>query len=409
MTTKTEAASQVRTVLQAVKDLLAQPGGAKLNEASTRAHFINPLLNALGYSGLDDLEFEHYLPDGKTFLDYRLYVDGVARVAVEAKSLDVSLTDKEGAQGVSYASVLGDEWTVLTNARQWRLYHTFAQAPLAGKLVIDLDLTKWATDSEFDRIFDQLWLVSREAFASGGGPDVWLTGQKLDHHLRHVMQDPGSLEVKYVRKQLEANGISVGGDDVAAWFKQHLSDSLVASAPRGHKAADVGTPEAKVSSPLAEYSPTQAPKYWVVPAGRQEGYSAEEHLDAWLQRGFWGFGSSTAGRKAMRPGDWACFYAAKSKQIVAFGRIDGDLEHHVGPNEWPGPGPFDGSVYKVPLTDITWLDPRPVLDASLRAQLDAFKDKPVGNGWSWLVQTTHRLTQDDFARLTGGAAKVPSI
>jgi hypothetical protein len=58
--TRTEAASQVRTVLQAVKDRLAQPGGVKLNEATTRAHFLNPLLNALGYSGIDDLEFEHY-------------------------------------------------------------------------------------------------------------------------------------------------------------------------------------------------------------------------------------------------------------------------------------------------------------------------------------------------------------
>jgi hypothetical protein len=56
--TKTEAASQVRTVLQSVKDRLAQPGGARLNEATTRAHFLNPLLNALGYGGIDDLEFE---------------------------------------------------------------------------------------------------------------------------------------------------------------------------------------------------------------------------------------------------------------------------------------------------------------------------------------------------------------
>ncbi len=119
MATKTEAASQVRTVLQAVKDRPAQPGGARMNEATTLAHVPNPLLNALGYCGIDDLEFEHCLPDGKTFLDYRLYVDGKARVAVEAKALEVGVTDREASQGVSYASILGDEWTVRTNARQW--------------------------------------------------------------------------------------------------------------------------------------------------------------------------------------------------------------------------------------------------------------------------------------------------
>ena len=229
MATKTEAASQVRTVLQAVKDRLAQPGGAKLNEATTRAHFLNPLLNALGYNGIDDLEFEHYLPDGKTFLDYRLYVDGKARVAIEAKALDVALTDKEASQGVSYASILGDEWTVLTNARQWRLYHTFAQAPLAGKLVLNLDLTAWDLDAEFDRLFDQLWLISKESFVGSDGPRAWLTGQKLDHHLRHALIDGASAEVRYIRKQLEGHGVSVGGEDVAAWFKQHLADDTASS------------------------------------------------------------------------------------------------------------------------------------------------------------------------------------
>ena len=412
VTTKTEAASQVRTVLQSVKDRLAQPGGAKLNEASTRAHFLNPLLNALGYSGLDDLEFEHYLPDGKTFLDYRLYVDGVARVAVEAKALDVSLTDKEAAQGVSYASILGDEWTVLTNARQWRLYHTFAQEALAGKLVLSLDLTAWDSDGEFDRLFDQLWLISKESFLAGDGPGAWLTGQKLDHQLRHAMLDDTSPEIKYIRKQLEGHGISVAGEDVAAWFKQHLTDHPASGLSTQRRKAEtvVAVKEAVAPiapSPISPTMLTKASSYWIVPAGKQEGYSAEEHLHSWLERGSWGFGESTPGRKAMRPGDWACFYAAKSKLIVALGRISGNLDEHVEAHEWPGPGPFDGSVYKVPLTDITWLDPAPILDAGLRAKLDAFKDKPPGTGWSWLVQTTHRVTKDDFERLTGRPASEP--
>ena len=383
--TKTEAASQVRTVLQAVKDRLAQPGGAKLNEATTRAHFLNPLLNALGYSGIDDLEFEHYLPDGKTFLDYRLYVDGKARVAVEAKALEVGITDKEASQGVSYASILGDEWTVLTNARQWRLYHTFAQAPLAGKLVLNLDLTAWESDAEFDRLFDQLWLISKESFLAGDGPAAWLTGQKLDHHLQHALIDGASAEIKYIRKQLESHGISVGGDEVAAWFKQHLMDHAEATAIAYPAKVSV-QPAKRFAATGVPYSPSPpkpgaaSPTYWIVPAGKQGGHTAEEHLRSWLDRGFWGFGQSTPGRKSMRRSDWACFYAAKSHEIVAIGRIDGDLDHLVMSEEWPGPGPYDAAVYKVPLADITWLSPARVLDAGLRSQLDAFKDRTPGVG-----------------------------
>jgi hypothetical protein len=40
VTTKTEAAHDVRKVLQAVKDYRATPGGYKLTEADTRAHFL---------------------------------------------------------------------------------------------------------------------------------------------------------------------------------------------------------------------------------------------------------------------------------------------------------------------------------------------------------------------------------
>ena len=414
MATKTEAASQVRTVLQSVKDRLAQPGGAKLNEATTRAHFLNPLLNALGYSGIDDLEFEHYLPDGKTFLDYRLYVDGEARVAIEAKALDVPLTDKEAAQGVSYASVLGDEWVVLTNARQWRLYHTFAQAPLAGKLVLSLDLTAWQSDAEFDRIFDQLWLISKESFLAGEGPSSWLTGQKLDHHLRHAMTDGSSAEVKYIRKQLESRGIAVLAEDIATWFKGHLSEQSSSVAATAYPTAGAVTPITKAASPIAGFgSPTLQPTgkpvtYWIVPAGDQGGHSAEDHLRAWLGHGFWGFGHSTPGRKAMQPGDRACFYAAKTHTIMAMATIAGSLDHHVDADEWPGPGPYDGSVYKVPLSEIVWLEPAPVLDAAMRSTLDAFKDKVAGAGWSWLVQSTRRITEHDFRRLTGGSPGEPT-
>jgi hypothetical protein len=60
-------------------------------------------------------------------------------------------------------------------------------------------------------------------------------------------------------------------------------------------------------------------------------------------------------------------------------------------------------VFKVPLADVAWLEvPRP-LDDELRAGLDAFAGKPIGQGWSWFVQGTHRLSPADFQRLTAAA------
>jgi hypothetical protein len=93
VTSNTEAASEVRKVLQAVNDQLGQPSGTNVNEATTRAHFLNPLLQVLGYRAIEDIEFEHYLPDGRTFLDHRLVIDGGRKMAIEAKALGATLTD----------------------------------------------------------------------------------------------------------------------------------------------------------------------------------------------------------------------------------------------------------------------------------------------------------------------------
>ena len=96
MTTKTEAAHDVRKVLQAVKDFYGTPGHVKLTEADTRAHFIDPLIRALGYQEIGDVQHELFLAPAKQFLDYLLFLDGAARIAVEAKALDLGVADANG-------------------------------------------------------------------------------------------------------------------------------------------------------------------------------------------------------------------------------------------------------------------------------------------------------------------------
>ncbi len=241
MTTKTEAASEVRKILQSVKDRLSEPGGSKVNEATTRAHFITPLLGAIGYHSIDDILFEVYLPDGKTFLDYRLVVDGKPRASIEAKALEVSLADQHAAQAVQYASLLGDQWAVVTNAREWRLYETFAQVPLADKHILTVDLVGWESDAQFDGVFEQLWLCSREAFSAGDGPATWLTRKKLESLLRSALTDPGSPEIKYIRRRLQDRDVPATAEQIVSWLKSRLdqagSAAEPAPKPEGHGSA----------------------------------------------------------------------------------------------------------------------------------------------------------------------------
>jgi hypothetical protein len=279
VTTKTEAASEVRKVLQLVKDRIEQPGGIKVNEATTRAHFLNPLLAALGYGSIDEIEFEHYLPDGKTFLDYRLVINGKPRVSVEAKSLESSLTEKDAAQVVAYAAILGDEWAVLANAREWQLYHAFAQAPLSEKRILTIDLVGWTSDTEFDPVFEQLWLVSRESFVDGGGPNTWLTTKRLDQWLTASLMDPQSIVVKTIRRRAEAHGLQAEADQISGWFKAHIQSEKAFAEASPHEAyPTVSSPlSAAISSTAAGYESSRSlsadqPSYWLVPPGNSRAF-----------------------------------------------------------------------------------------------------------------------------------------
>lgn len=387
MSSKSQSAVEVRAILESVKGQLAS--GGKLSEADTRANFIDPLLRALGYRGIADIVREVYAKDTKEYLDYVLKIGTQPRIAVEAKAVGKALTDTDAAQVIQYCSILGIEWAVVTNAREWRLYHQFAQSDLAGKLLFNLDLTGWTSPHEFDSIFDQLWLVSREAFEGSDGPKAWLRAQSLDATLRDALTNPASVETKYLRKRVADQGIDVTPEDVASWFKGKLLDAAPIPAP--------GTPPG-TAVPVGG-SVTKDASFWMVPASGHAGITAEQSLKAWLGKGLWGFWESTPGRKSIRQGDWIAFYAA-GEGVLAFARVADGANLLISPDEWPEPVPQEKPVYKLLLADVGWLATANKLDAATRARLDAFQGRdPTGN-WSWLVQTTRRVSAADFRRLT---------
>lgn len=401
MPTKSEAAADVRKVLERVKDHLAA-GGPKLGEADTRAWFIDPLLRALGYKDIADLQHEYYIKDTKDFLDYVLLVEGKPRIAVEAKALGRNLTDGDAGQVIQYCSILGIEWAVVTNVREWRLYHQFAEADLAGKLLFKLDLVGWSSKDEFDALFDQLWLVSKDAFVGSDGPRAWLRAQRLDAALRDALTNATSPEIKYLRKRLLDQKVDVAAEDVASWFKGRLLDAP--PIPAAGSAEPVRLPKPVKSTapgaPVPVSSGGNMTSYWLVPASGHAGISAEQSLRYWLNSGKWGFWESTPGRKSVHAGDCIAFYAA-GKGVLAYAEVVGDADLLVTPDEWPEPVAQDKPVYKLPLKNVKWLAAQNKIDAQMRSSLDAFANRDPNGNWSWLVQTTRRLSAHDFKELTG--------
>lgn len=95
-------------------------------------------------------------------------------------------------------------------------------------------------------------------------------------------------------------------------------------------------------------------------------------------------------RKLINKNDHICFYVAK-KGVCAHAIISSDAKELKS---------FDGGLkweFKLDSTHIYYNNPNKISE-DLRSDLDAFNGKDVGK-WSWFVQTTRYITENDFKLL----------
>jgi hypothetical protein len=133
--------------------------------------------------------------------------------------------------------------------------------------------------------------------------------------------------------------------------------------------------------------------------------TARETIQRLVAAGWYVFGDRTPGRNKLKPGDRLCFYESGVGVIA-------EAEVASRPAQQP-PGDAPNLVRN--LDKYPWSfrvkEPRffftapVVIDADLRAKLDAFRGRDPNSSWSWLVQGTRVVNEHDFALLTGAAAK----
>ena len=136
--------------------------------------------------------------------------------------------------------------------------------------------------------------------------------------------------------------------------------------------------------------------YFLAPVRGDEARSPEEvvrHLVG--ERRIWAFGEKTPYRELLKPGDKICFYAS-GKGVVAHAEIATKPRKVEKPDiEELKEYPWVFQLKNVKL----YLDEPVILDANLRSQLDAFKNRGQST-WGWFVHRTQKITKHDFELLT---------
>ncbi len=116
-----------------------------IGEENTKVSLIEPVLAALGWDTRDpDEVHREFKPTTKDSpVDYALKVMRKPRLFVEAKGLAETLGDRKWiAQILSYATVAGVEWCVLTDGNEYRFYNAAALVDAEEKLFCRIRLSE---------------------------------------------------------------------------------------------------------------------------------------------------------------------------------------------------------------------------------------------------------------------------
>jgi hypothetical protein len=130
MATLEEALAQVRARIERSKS-------RHLNEENTKTSLIGPVLRALGWDieDVDEVHHEYKRRPADNPVDYALFLKESPRLFIEAKALGHNLDDRRWVnQIMSYASVAGVEWIILTDGDEYRIYNSHAAVPIEEKL-----------------------------------------------------------------------------------------------------------------------------------------------------------------------------------------------------------------------------------------------------------------------------------
>ncbi|MBI4297040.1 MAG: N-6 DNA methylase [Chloroflexi bacterium] len=155
VTSQEEARQSIQELVERFRQQTQR--GPRLNERQTAASYIEPLFEALGWAVRNPEEVSLEVTIAGDRADYTFRLNGVTRFIVEAKAPHRDLNDPAfKKQAITYAYNKGVNWAILTNFARLMVFHAESE-----RQFLNLSLDDYLSS------FDKLWLLSKEAFASG--------------------------------------------------------------------------------------------------------------------------------------------------------------------------------------------------------------------------------------------------
>lgn len=142
---------------------------------------------------------------------------------VECKKVNINLAQKHIGQAASYAINYGCEWVLLTNSRDWKLYHiTFGQPPQT-KLI-----ESWNLLNDDPLVLAKRFeIISYKNVRNKGLDTLWETVNVLNtNNMLKAILSEESIKL-YQRRLKKATGVRISPEDIVGQFRHLLNEAAL--------------------------------------------------------------------------------------------------------------------------------------------------------------------------------------
>jgi len=202
---------------------------ADCNEADTRRRIERIFECLMGYDPFKHLSRERAVRGaGETeHVDFAIRVEegeeAKPAIMVEIKRINVDLARKHLRQVSSYAINAGCEWVLLTNAKEWKLYHVSFGQPPETKLIHSWNVL---TD-DVSVLAQRFEVISFKSVKKGGLDDLWRKTNVLNpRNLMQAILSESSVNV--LRRELrKSSGVLLAPEDIVSGIRRLLNEAAL--------------------------------------------------------------------------------------------------------------------------------------------------------------------------------------
>jgi len=246
---------ETRKALLTARNLIEAVAKLDGNEAETRKRVDRIFETVMGYDTFKHISREyavHGIGDTE-HCDFAIQLNSKESskpdVLVELKRVNIDLVPKHVKQAASYAINMGCEWVVLTNGKEWKLYHISFTQPPETKLmdswnIINDDIVTLA--KKFD-------LISYKHIKRGGLTRLWeksnvLTAQNI---LSAILSEESIVLVR--RRLKKITDVTVSPEDIVGAVRHLLNEGALSEMQK----VKISLPEKKQRKRIVKSSKEQ--------------------------------------------------------------------------------------------------------------------------------------------------------